>query len=119
MSALPPKADIACRQLDVRFVPIADMANVSRRPRRHRSFEERVSTSQERFRPPFRPARSLAVVAIGAGFAIGLGHPFKIEGMGGNNFALRFFDSVQSLQWRPVEILSQQECHKLRVVWSC
>jgi hypothetical protein len=25
MSALPPKADIAERQLDVRFVPIADM----------------------------------------------------------------------------------------------
>ena len=27
MSALPPKADIAGRQLDVHFVPIADMAN--------------------------------------------------------------------------------------------
>jgi hypothetical protein len=31
MSALPPKADIAGRQLDVRFVPKADIAG----PREH------------------------------------------------------------------------------------
>jgi hypothetical protein len=29
MSALPPKADIGERQLDVRFVPKADMAKLS------------------------------------------------------------------------------------------
>jgi hypothetical protein len=29
MSALPPKADIAGRQLDVRFVPITDIVGVS------------------------------------------------------------------------------------------
>jgi hypothetical protein len=28
MSALPPKADIACRQLDVRFVPQADITGL-------------------------------------------------------------------------------------------
>jgi hypothetical protein len=29
MSALPPKADIAGRQLDVRFVPQADIADIA------------------------------------------------------------------------------------------
>jgi hypothetical protein len=38
MSALPPKADIAGRQLDVRFVPEADMgSNAASRKRRIRS----------------------------------------------------------------------------------
>jgi hypothetical protein len=30
MSALPPKADIGGRQLDVRFVPEADIATISK-----------------------------------------------------------------------------------------
>jgi hypothetical protein len=34
MSALPPKADIVERQLDVRFVPIADISRFIRSPRR-------------------------------------------------------------------------------------
>jgi hypothetical protein len=32
MSALPPKADIACRQLDVRFVPEADICSAAKCP---------------------------------------------------------------------------------------
>jgi len=49
MSALPPKADIDQHGRDVRFVPKADIDRLIRSPGLRRSFEERVSTSQECF----------------------------------------------------------------------
>ena len=41
MSALPPKADMGGATRDVRFVPIADIANL---------FDQLVGASEERFR---------------------------------------------------------------------
>jgi hypothetical protein len=48
MSALPPKADIAERQLDVRFVPQADIlrCNEERLSARAARFIHRLSTDQ-------------------------------------------------------------------------